>query len=284
MWPIFKHQLARLRGSMLGWGIPLALLAGYLMPFYANIADQRELLEQLVQVYPKELLVFFGGDTVWESIFTPEGFLHVELFSYLPLVLGIFALLMGSGLLSGDEERGLLDLFLSLPISRTRFLLARVVAFLVATGVILVLVWAGLAIGQVASDFPLSAFRLALPLVDLFGVLVVVGGLAFALSQILPNRRSAAMLTGLILLASFFLNGLSELNEDLTSVARLLPLYYAQGGVAITELRLDWMAGKLAAGALFFAVGWWRFTRRDVRVSGEGSWPRLRQLVKLQGR
>ncbi len=284
MWPLFRHQLSRLRGTMLGWGIPLALLAGYLMPFYANLSEERELLEQLMQVYPKELLVFFGGDAL-DAMFTPEGFIHVELFSYLPLLLGIFALLTGSGLISGDEERGLLDLFLSLPVSRTRFFLARVAAFLVATTVILAFVWGGLVAGQMITDFPLKAGRLALPVIDLFSLLLVVGSLALALSQMLPSRRSAAMLTGLIIVASFFLNGLAELNEDLVPVARLLPLYYTQGGMAITDgLRADWLFGKLAAAALLFGLDWWRFVRRDVRVSGEGTWPRPWHPLRRRGR
>ncbi len=276
MWPLFRYQLLRLRGSILGWGLPLALLAGYMVPFYTRLGEQRALLEELVKTYPKEFLAFFGGADILEAIATPEGFLHVELFSYLPLVLGIFAVLAGSGLLAQDEEGGFLDLLLSLPISRSRLFLVRLAAFLVAMALILLLIWVGLGIGKAWTDFPLTLGELILPLIDTGVMLVLLAGLAFALSQILPSRRSAAMLAGVILVVSFFLNGLAELDEDLEALARLLPLYYYQGGQAIQGLKVDWLLGRLVVSALLWGVGWERFLRRDVRISGEGEWPRIR--------
>ncbi len=272
---IFRHQLRRFRGSMLGWGLPLAFLAAYLIPFYTQLQDQIGLLRQLMEVYPKELLAIFGVSD-FDSMLTPHGFLHVELFSYLPVVLGIFALLAGSSLISGDEEQGLLDLLLSLPVSRTRFFLARFLAFLVATWVILALIWAGASVSSAVNDFGLGAVDLLLPFVDVFSVLLLTAALALCLSQILPAKRVAAMLTGLVLIGSFFLNGLMEINSDVEGVARLLPLYYYQGGYAVEDLNLSWLVGKLGVGVVFLIIGWWRFLQRDIRVSGEGDWPRPR--------
>ncbi len=282
MWPLFRYHLVRLRGSILGWSVPLALIGGYMIPFYSRLGEHRALLEELVKAYPKELLVFFGGQEILNAISTPEGFLHVELFSYLPLVLGIFAVLSGSGLLAADEEAGLLDLFLSLPISRTRLFLIRWAALILAIILILFLIWIGLVVGKATSEFPLSVGDLLLPLADVAMVLIFISGLAFALSQILPSRRSAAMLSGIILVVSFFLNGLAELDEDVVAVARLLPLYYYQGGEILQEVKVEWWFGRFIASTLLWGMGWWRFLRRDIRVSGEGEWslPRRRKREK----
>jgi len=51
--------------------------------------------------------------------------------------------------------------------------------------------------------------------------------------MLLPARRLAAMIAGVILVASFFLSGLARINEDLRAAARLLPLEYYQGGMAM---------------------------------------------------
>lgn len=268
---LFFYSISRMRGAIAGWGVILASMAALLLPFYEDLGDRRALVEELLRAYPPELLAFFGGD-VQEGLLTPEGFLHLELFSYLPLLLGIFALLAGSGLISADEEQGRLDLFLALPITRTRFYVARLAAMCAATAAILILIGLGVVVGQVISGIPISRVGLVAVLVDQFSVLLLVGCLAVALSQVVPSRRGAAIVTGLIVVASFFLNGLSELNGSLEPVARLLPLYYAQGGDAFSGLRWDWLAGKLAVAAALAGIGGWRFQRRDVRVSGEGTW------------
>src|SRR3990172_1720480 len=122
---IFFNALTRMRGQILGWGLSLGLLGFYLMPFYDTLAEQQDTLKQLLASYPPELMAFFGDTTV---MFTPEGYLGFEFFSYMPLVLGIFAVLAGSGLLRADEENGTLDLILAHPVSRTALFTGRLLA------------------------------------------------------------------------------------------------------------------------------------------------------------
>jgi len=120
MLTIFRYTLRRFWGQILGWGIALALLAALIVGMYDSIADQQAQFEVLLESYPPELMAFFGADDFATSLFTPEGFISVELFSWMPIVIGIFAVLMGSGLLVGDEEKGTLDLILAHPVSRTQ--------------------------------------------------------------------------------------------------------------------------------------------------------------------
>src|SRR5207253_2378813 len=83
---------------------------------------------------------------------------------------------------------------------------------------------------------------------------------------------SAAMASGMVLLASFFLTTLARLDKGLQPVARFSPLAYYQGGDAIDGLNGRWLLGLFLASACFAALAWWRFERRDIRVVGEGTW------------
>jgi ABC-type Na+ efflux pump permease subunit len=58
-------------------------------------------------------------------ITTPVGFIDVYYFSYLHLIIGILAISAGAGLVAADEERGVLDLIMAHPISRTALFLGR---------------------------------------------------------------------------------------------------------------------------------------------------------------
>lgn len=157
---IFRYTLSRFRGQILGWGISLLLLGLMLMWFYPSIAEQQESFEQLLEIYPPEFSAFFGD---LSAMVTPEGFLSIEYFSYMPLILGIFAVLMGSGLLVSDEENGTLDLVLAHPVSRTALFFGRLIAFVVATLAILAISWLGLVLGTVATSLNLGWGEMALP-------------------------------------------------------------------------------------------------------------------------
>jgi ABC-2 type transport system permease protein len=272
MFTIFTHAFSRSRGAILGWGLSLGLLAMYLMPFYDTLAEQKDTLGKLLSSYPPEMLAFFGDMSNMTALFTPEGYLGFEFFSLMPVVLGIFAVLNGSGLLASDEENGTLDLVLAHPVSRAALFLGRALAFGATTVCLLGVIWLGLVIGRNWSTMELTASELARPFFSLGAEMMLFGALALALSMLLPSRRLAASAAGLALVASFFVTSLARINDDLKPVAKFSPLNYYQGGDAIRGLNSEWLLGLLVVTALFVVVAWWRFARRDIRVTGEGSW------------
>ena len=271
MIPIIANQLSRLRGQILGWGISLGLLAGLMTLFYDTIAEQKENYMKLMTGYPKEMLAFFSTGSVME-MFTPSGYLNLEFFSYMTIVIGIFVVLAGGGLLAGDEENGTLDLILAHPVSRSVLFAGRLAAFLLATIAILALTWIGFAVAVPSTVMDLTLGELALPLVSLFGILAIFGSLALLLSMLLPSQRLAAMTSGIVMVASYFINAMSKINDDLEPIAKLLPFRYYQGGLAIDNMNWGQWGIMLGVSAIFVILAWWRFEHRDIRVGGEGGW------------
>lgn len=279
MMTIFRYSLARYRGQILGWGISLALLGVLLISMYDSFAGEMDQFEELLDLYPAELTAFIGDIT---SMATPEGFVSIEFFSYMPLILGIFAVLMGSGLLVSDEENGTLDLIMAHPLNRTALFMGRLLAFVAATAAILTIAWLGLVVPMTWSSMDIGWGVMWLPLLSLLAELLLFGAISLFLSLLLPSRRLAATTAGLLLVASFFITGLARLNEDLEAVAKLSPLNYYQSQEAFQGLNGTWFAGLLAAAVVFAALAWWRFQQRDIRVGGEGSWrlPSFRRLLR----
>ena len=271
MFVVFTHSLRRSVSAMIGWGLSLGLLGYFMIGFYDTFADQSAVLENLLAQYPPELMAFFGDQS--GGMFTPEGFLTLEFFSYMPLVIGIFAVQAGSRLIVTDEESGILDLTMAHPVSRSAFFLGRLLAHVVTLISILGITWLAFFIGgekSVGLDF--TAGELARPFISLFATLFLFSGLSLFLSLILPSRSLSTMVSGLLLTASYFIQSLSNINADLKDIAQYLPLKYYQSGGALNGLNSEWAAGLIGFGLLFSALGWTLFVRRDIRVSGEGSW------------
>lgn len=266
---IFRYTLRRLRGQILGWGIALALMGVLLISMYDSFAAEQEQFQELLEIYPSEITAFVGDIT---NMATPEGWVSIEFFSYMPLILGIFAVLTGSGLLVSDEENGRLDLILAYPVSRTALFMGRLLAFVTAAVAILVITWLGFIVSMNWSSIDIGWGRMWLPLLSLLAELLLFGTISLLLSMLLPSRRLAATTAGLLLVASFFITGLAKLNEDLEPVAKLSPLNYYQAQEAFEGLNGVWLAGLLAAAVLFAVLAWWCFQRRDIRVGGEGGW------------
>jgi ABC-2 type transport system permease protein len=266
---IFRYTLARFRGQILGWGVALFLLGLMAVARYDLMRENQESIQQILKGSAGRLIAMFGDVN---RIMSPSGFLSLAFFSYLPLILGVFAILSGSGLLASDEESGTLDLVLAHPISRTGLFLGRVLAFAVTTLAVLALSWLGFVVAMNWSTLSIGWWDMAQPYLSLLALLFFFGGLALLLSMILPSRRQAAMTAGMVLLVSFFLTTLARLDRSLDGLAQLSPIRYYQGGDAVDGLNMAWFAGLLGAAAVFTALAWWRFERRDIRVVGEGGW------------
>jgi ABC-2 type transport system permease protein len=275
MWAEFKHTLRRLRWQVVGWGIGLALYGVFMARFYDSIQGN-EFLDDLLASYPPELMAFFGDIA---NIATPTGYLDTYFFWYMPLIIGIFSIGVGAGLLVGDEEKGILDLVMAQPVSRTALFFGRLAGYTAATILILLISWLSWVFPAANTSLDLTPLEFLIPFLPLFAILLMFGALALLLSMLLPSARAASFLTGALLVANWLLLGLANLNQDLRNLSRFTPLHFFQGGKAIDGMNWTWFGGLLGISAVFCLLAWLLFRRRDIRVGGERSWglPALRR-------
>jgi ABC-2 type transport system permease protein len=241
-----------------------------IVPMYSILGERQDQLQQMIKSYPPEFLAFFGGDA--NSLITPAGFLGMYAFSMMPVIIGIFAVLAGSGLIVSDEERGRLDLIVAHPVGRSSFFLGRLLGILGAALSIMLLGWLGFCLLLGGSGLGFSWGQMSVPFLSLLVQTLVYATLALLLSMLLPSRNLAAMVAGAIMVASYFVSSLAFMDERLDAVSQLMPYHYFQTVLSFQELNLTWLFALLGTGALMAVVAWLRFARRDIRLSGEGSW------------
>ena len=277
MWNNFKHTIIRSRWQIIGWGLILGFYGAYMVSFYDNLVGMQDQFMDLIANYPPELLAAVGV-TSPEELFSVAGYLNTYVFSYMPLIVGVLAVLAGSGLLAADEEDGVLDLVMGHPVSRGRLFAGRLLAFAATLASILMLLWAGLAIGTLTVDLGLSAIDFVWPALSLFATLLFFGTFSVMASMLLPSRKIAAMAAGGLLAVSFLLTMFGNLDPMLATVADFSPLSCYQGGKAIAGVEWTWLAALFGISIVFAVIALWRFQKREFRVAGERgfAFPRLR--------
>jgi ABC-2 type transport system permease protein len=265
----FRYMLRRYRLAIAGWGLALAIVAVIAVRLYSTILERMEVVEKLMAGMPPLLVALAGEASV---LATPGGWLHVKFFVMVPILLGIYCVQAGAGLLAGDEERGRLDLLMAYPVSRTRLFLGRLLALVTATGWILAICWAAVFLALPGSGMKIHFGESLLPFLNTLAPLLLFEMLALALSMIMPSKLLAAGAAGFVLVASFFIELLLSVEPALLSVAKLLPLHYYRGGLALESFGWPGFLGQLGVALLLGVFAYWRFLRRDIRVMGEGSW------------
>jgi ABC-2 type transport system permease protein len=268
---IFRYALKRSAGTILVWGLGLFFIAWPVVLAYDVVQKEQDKIKEVARNFQ----FFFGAmGADLDRITHPSEYLTMRFFSYMPLILGIFAILSGSGLTAVDEEKGTLDLILAHPVSRTSTFLGRFMAMLLTLLIILVMSWAGMNVWMSRTHLrnQITPAQLGLPYLSLLAELLFFATLAMLLSLIMPSRRQAATAGGVILVGSFFITMFSRLDPSLDRLARFSPLNYYQSGQAILGLNGFWLVGLLVAAACHTFLAWYLFEQRDIRVAGEGVW------------
>ena len=268
---IASYSLKRSFSIILGWGIPLMLLGIITIPFYDLVAENEKQLRPVLDTLKPLLKSFVGGDEA-AQVFTPEGFIALRYFAFLPVVMGIFGSVYGSGLLAADEERGILDFLMAHPISRSQIFWGRLLSFLLSLIMIIGFGWFGLWLGVLkAESMNFSPVKLWLPYLSVFAVTWLFACLSFALSMVMPSRSAAAMFSGIIVLAGYIITNLSKAIKGLESWALFSPITYFQSN-AMMGLKLNPLTVLFVSSIIFVAFAWKAFVNRDIRVAGDGGW------------
>jgi len=275
MFTVIRYTLRRSRGALIGWGIGLAVLSIMMGSLFDMVASTGDLMVAYMEALPEFAELFDMG-----AMSTPIGWLDVEYFSFVPLIIGLFATGAGASMLARDEERGTLDLILAHPVSRTALFWGRFLATTLVLIILLLISWASLLLSMTWSEnFTIPAIDLLLPFASLYIILMFFMTLALFFSMLLPARSMASMLTGILVVASFFITLLSGVVDQLERAADFSPMTYLETAAAIENgLNLTWFGVFMAIDLVLALISWQLFQRRDVRVGGEGTM-RLMDLV-----
>lgn len=268
MFATWKYTLRRLLVPTLCWGL-LMFGVGFLIVFSFDYMIQKneQLLIDLVANMPAPLRALVGDPAQFA---TPKGFLDAKFFLQGGLLLGICAVLTGSGLLATDEEKGRLDLLASYPVSRRGLFWGRTLALAASITTVVLLAWMGLVAALPLTELDVAPLALGLGCLTLLALAMVYAGMALLFSLLLPSRRVAAGIAGAALFVSFLLAMLAPGIDFLRPAHGVLPFRYYQGGQAMGHLDVGSLLVLVGLTAVELLAAWWRFERRDIRVIGEG--------------
>ena len=132
--------------------------------------------------------------------------------------------------------------------------------------------WLGFCLLMGSSSLGFNWGDMAVPFLSLLAQVLVYAALALLLSMFLPSRSLAAMLSGLVMVAGYMMSSLAFMDQRMASAAQFMPYHYFQPVLSLQDLDLGWLFALLGASLLMALIAWLRFVRRDIRLSGEGSW------------
>ena len=192
--------------QILYWGLGLGALGLYI-DFIASSPDIISGYAELFKTMPPALLQAFGASDV--AIFTTsEGWIVSIFVSEAAIFLSVFAVMAGLNITANDERSGVMDVILSLPISRAAYMLERWIAYaLIGLGIVLVTAVITVA-GLIAMNIEAPRDVIFASILNLYPSALLVMTVTSLLATVMRRRALAIGLSAAFVVVSYLFNAI----------------------------------------------------------------------------
>jgi ABC-2 type transport system permease protein len=265
---IYLKTLRGFRVPILGWGLGLGVLMAVVLVAIPTV---------LGTAAARAAVVALGPSFAWSAepvkIDTPGGYATWK-YGLTILVVAIWPILAQSAMLRGEEDRGSMDVLLSLPRTRVRVALEKIAAMWTALLVMALLIGLLTFAGGAKVNAGISLGDTILFGVNIALISGLFGAVALLVSQFTQERRTAAGVTAGILLVFIVVDMVHRVVSNADWVSRLSPIYYfnlSKPLVAGYGANAGAMVVLVAISVVLTGAAVWLFPRRDIGGVVSGS-------------
>ncbi len=265
---VFMNCLRRNWRQGVYWGLGIALMGYYIIAVVPNV-DMLQQYADLMAKMPPLLMKSFGLNDA-AQLTTPGGFIGFGFFSYMLLVTATYAVVAGLAVTTSEEDRGIMDVLLSLPIPRWHIIIERFLAYTLIIVLMLLLSFAGLWIGQVTTPgLSLDLGRMGEGVINLLPSTLLVLAFTVLVGALARSRSLAVAAAAVFVVASYFIDFIgAAASETAAASLRVVSFYSWYNGGQIMFTGLEWgrVLPLLALAVVMLMGSLWFFERRDVSV------------------
>ncbi|MFP6581015.1 MAG: ABC transporter permease subunit [Candidatus Hydrogenedentota bacterium] len=269
---LLRHELFSRWGAVLGWGSGLSLFGVLYIAIYPQIADKIGVLADIS---------FY--QTMGVDMGSFEGIIASSVILNFVVMLGVFVIISSSDTLSGEEDRGTLELVVTMPLRRWHIVTTKSIALavvileiLVLAGIcsVIALIWMK---NSIAVD--VTSAQLFIAVLSCFPITMAILMIGLFFSASMPNRRIASMATTVVFVASYLGEMLARSVDSLEVIRPIFLFHYfdSSANLFLRGVQFNDVAILAGIALVFFVLTLISFQRRDITVA---QWPWQRAVAR----
>jgi ABC-2 type transport system permease protein len=256
---IFQKTIYEKRWMTIIWSVVIALMTFMTMTVYPTLRDT---FGESLKDVPEVAKAFLGDAATYQTI---EGFTDLQVFAQMVFFTIIMGVILGTGLLAGDENEGTLQTLLAHPVSRRKVYWQKLLACMVIVGVVCVALFAAIVLGAMAVGESMPLVRTILACFMLWLVTMVFTVFGFSLGAITARRGISGAAAGMLAFVLYFITALEPSVKALKIPNYFSPFhYFNHPSILKNGLELSDLGILLAINVVLVVVGLLVFIRRDV--------------------
>ncbi|MFP4479191.1 MAG: ABC transporter permease subunit [Candidatus Izemoplasmatales bacterium] len=263
----YKTEFIRQLSSLILWSGIICGLSILMLSMYPAFKDSFSELEAMLDAFPPAMLEVFGLGEGGLDISTPYGWYGMEGYLFMVLIGGSYAGILGSTILSQEEDDQTIEFLLSKPISRNKILLGKALVILTNLLILNTLLFVTLVIvfSIIGEVIWLTTLLIVL---GAFILQMIFASVSFAISVFVTKSRKVMSVSLGLVIGLFFLDIIAGLTDSLEFLKYLTPYEYVEAVSIINDQTIDLLYLFISIAIIFISgfVTWFFYNRKDITI------------------
>jgi ABC-2 type transport system permease protein len=238
--PIYKREIISNRKSFFIWTIILVALNAMIFSVYPSFASQQAGgLQELIKSYPETFIKAFSLDVL--DLTNILHYFGMEIYLFITLLGSIYAMILGSGIISKEEDERTVEFLLAKPVSRTKIITLKSLAVL--SYVLLFNIILFIANYIMMEIFKTSEFDIRVFILISLGALLLhltFAAIGLLISVFIIKARTVMSVSLGIVIGAYFLGLASSISDKLTGLKYVSPFKYVDAAYIIINTKIDY--------------------------------------------
>ena len=262
---IILRELKAYQKSLLIWlGCMIAFVAMFTAEFsaYYNNPEMSEILDAM----PQALLDAFSMSNA--NLTTLTGFVSVAVI-YFYIILGVHAVMLGSGIISKEERDKTAEFFLVLPVSRQRVIIMKLIAAVINCVVLNLVTIISIFAFAIPYDREPGFNRfMMLVLIAMFLIQMIFLSMGMGIAAAVKRYKKSSVYAVAILTGLYLVSVITALSDKVENLKYLTPFKYFEPADILKHDTLEsvYVIIALCFIAAMLAVTYWLYPKRDLRL------------------
>lgn len=220
---IVKRELRSHIKSLAIWSGSILFFMAIAMSEFTAYKDNPAMAEALLAL-PEKLMAAFSMNTT--NFSTLDGFMGIMMV-YIFIALSIHAVMLGSSILVKEERDKTADFLFSLPVSRTKVLISKLIAAIICLIIMLIMlgIISTVTVMQYSPDMEYFKF-LGLALIAQFILQLLFMSIGMLLGSLMKNHKKAGSMSSIIVLGAYIISILVGLSDKIEFLKYFSPFMY----------------------------------------------------------
>ena len=262
---IIKRELRANAKSLLIWSVVMIIFIFLMVSEFSAYYNNPE-MGAILDSMPEQMMRAFSMEG--SNLTTTTGFVSIASV-YFYLVLGVFAVLIGSNIISKEERDKTAEFFLTLPVSREQVIFSKWMAAIINCIAITAVTGLSLIISMISYDLDSAFFKfIGLLMIAVFMTQMIFLSLGMLLSSVLKRYKASGKISAAILMLLYMVSVISSISNKLENLKYLTPFKYFESAklLANGEFELKYLLITLGIIVVSMAGTFIIYPKRDLHL------------------